>query len=333
MGLVRQRQQQATCRIFLPKPDSPQTTRLQTVRFYGNYLSMRLLKRLSTIFLSIVLVGCSAAEVEDRPEIANFEMPYADAPIDPRPDDVRFFERPNLLTEMRNGQTPMPEVVLMESDPWRQVIGSDSPKFVLYEDGKVIYRMGEEYRFVQLSSAELSSLRKSLVTAHDPTLSGGYRVAWASDQPDNNLLFYSGEPVFISVYGSLEEEQVFTRLPRTVRDAFETVRSFRHIRSAQWMPQQVEVMVWPYEYAPEKSIKWNPDWPGLSDPNTVRRGDSYSLFLPSSELLDLRQFLATRNPKGAVEIDGRKWAASIRIPFPQEQLWMAPNLEVIDTQN
>lgn len=294
---------------------------------------MRLWKRLPTILLGIVLVGCAADEAEDQPEMADFEMPYADAPIDPRPDDVRFFDRPNLLMEMRNGQAPMPEVVLIESDPWKQVMGSDSPKFVLYEDGEVIYREGQEYRSVQLNAAELSSLRKSLVTAQDPALSGGYFVALATDQPDNNLLLYRGTPVFLTVYGSLDEEQVVSRLPRSVHDAYETVRSFRHVKSEQWMPEEIEVLVWPYQNAPEASIKWNQDWPGLSDPNTVQRGDSYSLFLPSSELKNLRQFLATRNPKGAVEIDGHKWAASIRIPFPQEELWMAPNREVRDLPN
>lgn len=289
--------------------------------------------RLPTTLLSLVLIGCVAGEAEDQPEMAAFEMAYADAPLTPRPDDVRFFERPNLLSEMRNGQSPMAEVVLVERDPWKQVIGSDSPRFALYEDGRVIYREGDEYRSVELSAAELESFRKSFATAHNSALSGGYDVALATDQPDNSLLLYRGEPVYLNVYGSLDDEQVIARLPRSVRDAYETVRTFSHTRSEPWMPEKIEVMVQPYEYAPEPSIKWNEDWPGLSHPTTVQRGESYSLFLPTSERKNLQQFLAARNERGAIEIDGRKWAASTRIPFTREELWMAPNQEVDGTPN
>lgn len=55
-------------------------------------------------------------------------------------------------------------------------------------------------------------------------------------------------------------------------------------------------------------------------------------YLPSTSLAQLRAFLKRRSDKGAVEIDGRKWSASIRFPFPQEQLWMAPHPELEGTK-
>lgn len=253
--------------------------------------------------------------------------------ITPVLDDVRFFERPKLLSKLRKGTEPLPEIVFIESDPWKSVIGSDSPKFALYENGHVIYRDGEEFRTAQLGAAELQRIRKQLTPAHKPALKGGYRIAQATDQPDNVLLLYKGDPVFLNVYGSLDDEDVASSLPDSIREAFETLRSFHHAKSKRWLPQWVEVMVWPYEHAVDPSIKWDRDWPGLSDQRTIRRGDSYSLFLPATELEPLRQFLAKRNPKGAVEIDGRKWSASIRFPFPQEQLWMAPNPEAENLSN
>lgn len=69
-------------------------------------------------------------------------------------------------------------------------------------------------------------------------------------------------------------------------------------------------------------------WPDLSSPTTRKRGESYSIFVPSSELSNLRPFLATGMEGGAVEIGGKKWSASIRMPFPHEELWMAPNDEI-----
>ena len=58
------------------------------------------------------------------------------------------------------------------------------------------------------------------------------------------------------------------------------------------------------------------------DEQTISRGDSFSLFLPISEKEDLLAFLATRQKRGAIEIGGRKWAASLRYPFPREERWL-----------
>ena len=81
-------------------------------------------------------------------------------------------------------------------------------------------------------------------------------------------------------------------------------------------------MIWPYEYAPEASIVWPKNWPGLHDVSTVKRGDSYSIFVPSADYAAVRHFLDTEKEKGAVEIGGKKWAVSIRMPFPGERSWM-----------
>lgn len=80
-------------------------------------------------------------------------------------------------------------------------------------------------------------------------------------------------------------------------------------------------MLWPYEYAPDASIRWPMEWPGLDSPQASRRGDSYSIYLPGKSLDDLRAFLGTRREKGAVEVGGKKWAASHRYVFPSEPTW------------
>ncbi|MBO9622650.1 MAG: hypothetical protein J7500_08050 [Sphingomonas sp.] len=156
-------------------------------------------------------------------------------------------------------------------------------------------------------------------------LSGRYEADDATDQPGNDLLIYDRDtPFYISVYGSLENQSVRLKLPEAVVVSFDRLIKFSSSNARAWLPSVVEVMVWPYEYAPDRSIFWPERWPGLKAPTTRKDGDSYSIFLPSSELPALKAFLATRKEKGAVEIDGHKWAASIRLPFPHEALWTAP---------
>ncbi len=80
-------------------------------------------------------------------------------------------------------------------------------------------------------------------------------------------------------------------------------------------------MLWDYSYAPESSIVWPKDWPSLESDRTTRRGQAYSIFLDGASLPKLREFLATQNQRGAVEVSGKKLAADYRFVFPGEPVW------------
>lgn len=253
----------------------------------------------------------------------------ADA-VPPDPGQVLFYERPLTLAAVRKSELPSPIVVLLERDPWAMVVGSDSPRFALYEDGTIIQRTQTGYSKVRLTERELKQFLGQLELDAMPRFYGGYVTTDWTDQPEQALLIYRGEqPTFVSVYGSLNEPEVRAKVPREIATAYDRISAFRHSRSEAWLPEHVEVMIWPYQYAPDPSIKWPEDWPGLSDPKTVRRGeDSFSIFMPSHKITELRSFLKRRSEKGAIEINGRKWAASIRFPFPHERLWLAPHPEL-----
>lgn len=239
-----------------------------------------------------------------------------------------YFDRPVALAAARASAQPAPVIVLLTSNPWLDVIGSDSPSFALYEDGTVIYRTKSGFKSAKLEGAELDAMRREYAAPGLAALSGAYEADFATDQPDNDLLIYGAEhPFFISIYGSLNRPEVAQRLPDTLRSAYARLSAFDLPNATDWLPEKIEVVIWPYDYAPEESIKWPPEWPALGDPATRKRGDSYSIFLSSTELDRLRAFLATRKAKGAVEIAGKKWAVSFRMPFPHEQLWIGPRAE------
>lgn len=269
---------------------------------------------------ALCLVSCSAAE---PPKVERRE-------ILPQRDRVAFFERPCTLAAAMQSDKPSPLVVLLDNDPWASVMGSDSPTFALYEDGTVIQKSTNGFITTRLANPEMNQLLDRLDL---PSLSrsyGRFDAADATDQPEQNLLIYrTSSPVFVSVYGSLKDKVVRAKIPLEVIDAYDMLAQFKHPKSRAWLPENIEVMIWPYEYAPEPSLKWPQEWPGLSDAETVRRGgDSFSIFMPSAKLADLRAFFKRRNERGAFEIDGQKWSASIRFPFPHEKLWMAPQPEL-----
>jgi hypothetical protein len=258
---------------------------------------------LPAIFLLLVTAGCAAAS----PERTSEHFLDGASPVDSR--DI--------------SKIAAPVVVMLEHDPWLMVIGSDSPTFALYADGTAIWQTKDHFRAARLSLRSVNALLEELQIDQVATRQGQYTASQATDQPQFNLHIYRGTtPASISVYGDLDDAAARSRIPTAVLRARDTLKAFTKLMAQEWLPPTVEVMVWPYEYAPEPSIVWPNAWPGLNSADTVRRGDGYSIFVPSGQLQPLRAFLAGRNEKGAVEIGNKKWAASIRYPFPHEELWM-----------
>lgn len=212
-----------------------------------------------------------------------------------------------------------PLVVLLESNPWAMVIGSDSPRLALYDDGLVIYRTDTGFKSVKLSEQEATKFKASLDVNGLACVLGHYDADVATDRPTETIFVGRGGKLSpISVYGVPKGPDV----PAAMTSAYEKLIKFDHPAARTWLPEKVEVMVWPYEYAPEASINWPKEWPDLDSSDTVRRGDSYSIYLPAAEYPRLIDFLKGRNEKGAVEIGGKKWAADVRFPFPREVEWM-----------
>jgi len=214
-------------------------------------------------------------------------------------------------------------LVLLETNPWLMVVGSDSPRFALYDDGLAIFRAGDGFKSVSLSDAEMSALLDRVDAPALVPLAKRYEVSSATDQPTEILaMFVEGKRSIIDIYGPLKSLDTGSSVPEKIMSAYRQLTTFDHPRAQSWLPDKIEVMIWPYDYAPQASIIWPKGWPGIDDANTVKRGDSYSLFVPSSHYAALTAFLRTRKEKGAVEIGGKKWAAAIRFPFPNEASWM-----------
>ncbi|BDU77455.1 hypothetical protein METESE_24130 [Mesoterricola sediminis] len=230
---------------------------------------------------------------------------------------------------------PKPLIVMLVSDPWIWVVGSDTPKFVLYEDGQVIQLVKESerkatYYWKQMSQQELSQfLGKVKACGPFPKKADRIVLTEATDMPETSLFVdLEGARYVRSVYGlswggggDVPGRNRAVKIPKEV-GALASLLTQAKIPGMQiWVPRYVEAMIWPYEYAPEASIYWPKEWPGLSSEKAIKRQSSYSIFLPGAELQRISAFLGNRKEKGAVVIDGRKWAVSVRNVFPCEPVW------------
>jgi hypothetical protein len=229
---------------------------------------------------------------------------------------------------------PRPIAVLLTTNPWSMVIGADTPWFALYDDGQVIFveqTTENQYTHMaaRLTPTELADVKAKLLpfVVEPAPKKIDLRPGW-TDQPESQFfLEVDGHKLVTSVYGletpaDADDEPIGGRdgadaLPANIKGLHQYLSEFHVATAKKWIADQLEVMLWDYSYAPDASIRWPANWPGLSDPTTRKRGDAYSIFLPGTQEEALIAFLATRKEKGAVELDGKKWAASYRRVFPR----------------
>ncbi|MFT4252527.1 MAG: hypothetical protein QM608_08590 [Caulobacter sp.] len=229
------------------------------------------------------------------------------------------------LAPPRAEDVDAPVLVLVERNPWAMVIGSDEPRFALYRNGLAIYRTRDGFRQVMLDDARAGELTKAVNPGALACLETRYSTSPAFDLPSEHLFFGRGGALSgISVDGPIDREGR-AKVPAVLAQAYDHLADFDDPKAAPWTPEFVEVMIWPYDYAPEPSIVWPSKWPGMRDPKTAKRGENaYSLYVPWRDYEALRAFLKTRREKGAVEIDGKKWSVELRFPFPHEPDWLTP---------
>lgn len=215
-----------------------------------------------------------------------------------------------------------PVILLTIFDPWRMVIGSDAPRFALYADGRVIYqrqnRQGDwEFASTMLTEKEVSDLLRKLDFKTLFPLDGDPNYYPKTDQPTTTILLWDKElgEHAIHIYGDLFSDKEARELaaPKPLIDAFDTLTSFTHPDAETWLPDQFEVMVWPYDYS--DPTPWPGDWPDLNDSTTIQRDQLYSIYL---DIKDYDRFVELAEDASAFRINDQTFFFSVRYPFPHE---------------
>jgi len=212
------------------------------------------------------------------------------------------------------------------------VLGADSPSLALYEDGLLIFAReaaggGYEYASARLGAEERDSLVRSLPSAQFFGLEPRYATTMVTDQPTTVIKLRDGDRLkTVSVYGGLKRTDNDRKegAPASFVEIYEKLKGFRPARAARWMPEKVELMIWPFENAGDP-LPWPKNWPDTTHPTTKKRGTSddqinYSIYLAPAQYETLKKSAEAKSAD-ALLINGRKWAFSFRFPFPGEDSW------------
>lgn len=220
-----------------------------------------------------------------------------------------------------------PILVLIEENPNLMVIGSDVPTFALYENGQIIYRDATapdpQYRQVKLTQPQAQDFILTLgitdALLEQPRL---VRASQAADQPTNELMLHFDSVKIMTVYGALRGTAAPARsgvFPGYLA-VYDKLTSYTNDAAKRWVPGRVEVLLTDYSHSPAAPRKWPYIFPDLNDPTTVRRNESlYSIYIDGRDYATLLKLQKSLGPKQAVEINGRKFSVSSRVPFPNIQ--------------
>lgn len=227
-------------------------------------------------------------------------------------------------------QVYKPYLVMIEQDPWSMVIGSDSPTFALYDDGLTIFcEKNEGYKSVILSKQERDSFR---IDKDFLKLKDYYEVVSAMDQSYISLYVWGkGKQKKIDVYGGpirfekrfkkFEEDiKIFrSRVPNEFLRIYDNITVFNHSKAQKWLPEKIEIMVFPNDDSTEEPYPWPENWPNIKTSGTKKREELYSVYLDSSHYSELMKIIKENS---TVFMNGHKWSIFYRFPFPNEELWM-----------
>jgi len=232
---------------------------------------------------------------------------------------------------------PKPIAVWVQTDPWLWVIGSDTPRAVLYEDGELVFakvrgRRDIVFRHRTLGATELDSFKVHIAAAAGASgVRGHYELAEITDQPETLLYARSGaREVATRIYGVRAEDatgpaSTYSPVPKELHALHRLLATLADAGSTDWHPRYLEVMLAPYLHA-AAAAHWPSDWPGIkSDRSLARHDGQYSIYIdyqlkPKLDALLAQQRSQVGNQAG-IELGGTVWAMRTRLVFPSEPVW------------
>jgi hypothetical protein len=255
-----------------------------------------------------------------------------------------------LLAASLTGAQPEPLLMVAEYGAW---FGSSGPRFVLYDDGSIIYQAPRELtirehrswdwlsqsRYWRTSVPNAEAFLKKMLPSGARQWKDDYQVSEATDQ-DSSTIWCKGR--CIEIYGewreiqpardATPEEESWIReknqrrkyLPKDLQAFMQSIDDFKAgISPERWLPDHIRVELATYERADGALFPWPIDFPA---PVRVYKGSSgfeqLKADVPVDKFDSLVALAIASQSRAAVVFAGQKLTIdNVSYPFPRADRW------------
>ena len=218
---------------------------------------------------------------------------------------------------------------------WMEGGGAAGVKFLLFADGEVLVPNARAKSGLGNCRLSPESLRAVLgkIEAQDKfwALSSRYEDPNVTiELPDNaiSLRLPKKPAITVSVDAALTAGSSNQLPPRAFINCMNLLKSLIPAHTTPWDSGYVEIGWSDYSYAPDRSLVWPKEWPGLKGPLSRRIKGwviKWIVLFPSSRVNELDTFFARRSEMGAILVDGKKLSGGYRWPLRGEKAWSSWN--------
>lgn len=240
-----------------------------------------------------------------------------------------------LITVSTKASLGAPILVVFERNPWLMSVGSDFPSVVVYEDGRMLFAEGEGHQAKvktgQVDARVAVTLRDQLVARGFTKAAAGTTCSDATDQVIVEILLRTGASwKMASAYGIRRDGRCNAIPPKAFVDAYAALQRLRPIGAKAFEPEEIEVMIWGFEYAKGVPVPWPADVPA---PPTNVVPEEYGPYSPKSynhvisarfrpQIDKLIRMMNSSSPARAMLLNGHKWTVVPR--------WLWPGYHVVE---
>jgi hypothetical protein len=215
------------------------------------------------------------------------------------------------LAQLPDAPADAPVVALYERNPWLLVIGSDFPTIAVWADGTVVYvregASGLETLEGSIGAGTAGKLARSVV-GEVRTAPEHASVGDTTDAPTVEIVARDGDSWRVAdVYG-LRRDDANRDAPAGFVTAYRQLLAARPSEGTEFVPADVEVLLWGFEYANGEGIPWPADVPAPPDDVVPIDGPPYSHVVDAKYRFALRDLVDAAGQRGAIGINGHKWA-------------------------
>ncbi len=208
--------------------------------------------------------------------------------------------------------------------------GYGGPLFALYADGRVIFPAPFESKVPSghLSARLPESRYRELIDAIAPesldSLGDHYDAVTGTDPVVNVIhVWIKGRRKTVSVSGHLSPMprgmDGRAKAPAEFLRAYDAIARFT-TPAIPWMPQSLELLLWPRERFQEPVMAWPAGWP-LPERAPGNRNGLRRISLPAAEFKRLMALIPPEVAVRTMSIGKHRWSVSYHLPFPLEATW------------